>query len=277
MTETSAEYAWNALDYAKNSSNQFEWARELIPKLKLAGDETLLDIGCGDGKVTALLAERVPHGRVVGVDNSEEMLSSARRNYPQGRYPNLTFLKMDARELTFRKQFDIAFSNAALHWIIDHQTVLACVREALNSQGRLLFQMAGKNNAQSIIAVLEEMISEDTCKPYFKKFTFPYGFYSPAEYRVWLRDAGFKPHRVELIKKDMQLQGREGLAGWIRTTWLPFTERVPENLRGAFISEIADRYIAAYPMDDNGMVHVNMVRLEVEATKADTRRTSRKP
>jgi trans-aconitate methyltransferase len=267
MAESTQNYLWNAQDYAKHSTSQYEWAKELIPKLNLTGNETLLDIGCGDGKVTALLATYLPHGKVVGIDSSEEMITLARKNFPQDEHDNLSFLRMDARELTFREQFDGAFSNASLHWIIDHQTVLAGVRDSLDKHGQLLFQMAGKGNAQEIIAVLQEMISEDCCKSYFKNFTFPYGFYGPEEYTVWLREAGFKPERIELLPKTMKLEGKEGLAGWIRTTWLPFTERVPASLRDAFVKEIAERYIAAYPLDEAGMAHVKMVRLEVQATK----------
>jgi trans-aconitate methyltransferase len=174
---------------------------------------------------------------------------------------------MDARELTFRQQFDVAFSNATLHWIIDHPTVLACVHEALDKNGRLLFQMAGKGNAQDVIAVVQEMISEKDCKPYFRHFTFPYGFYGPEEYTKWLKDAGFKPERVELIPKEMKFEGIGGLIGWIRTTWLPFTERLPPEFRDNFIGEIADRYIQAFPTDKDDMVRVKMVRLEVQATK----------
>lgn len=268
MVEITKNYLWDAQDYAENSTNQYQWAEELIPKLNLTGNETVLDIGCGDGKVTALLATYLPHGKVVGIDSSEEMVTLARKSFPQDKHDNLAFLRMDARELTFREQFDVAFSSASLHWIIDHQTVLAGVKESLDTHGRLLFQMAGKGNAQEIIAVLQEMISEDTCEPYFKNFTFPYGFYGPEEYTVWLREAGFKPERVELLPKTMKLKGKEGLAGWIRTTWLPFTERVPASLRDSFIEEVADRYIAAYPLDKEGMVQVKMVRLEVQATKA---------
>jgi len=127
--------------------------------------------------------------------------------------------------------------------------------------------MAGKGNAQDILAVVEELISEEDCKPFFKNFTFPYGFYEPEEYTIWLREAGFKPERAELFPKDMKLQGKEDLVGWIRTVWLPFTERVPANLRDSFISEIADRYVAAYPLDETGAVHIKMMRLEVQATK----------
>ena len=268
MTGVAEEISWNAKEYSKNSANQYEWAKELIPKLNLEGDEALLDIGCGDGKSTALLSTNLPHGKVVGIDSSKEMVDLARQSYPQWRYPNLTFLKMDAREITFREQFDVAFSNATLHWIIDHQPVLGGVRESLDKKGRLLFQMAGKGNAQDIIAVLEEMISEETCKPYFKNFSFPYGFYGPEDYISWLVDAGFKPERVELLPKDMVFLGAEGLAGWIRTTWLPFTERVPLSLRESFINEVADRYIAAFPLDKKGTVHIKMVRLEAQATKA---------
>ena len=261
------KYSWNAEDYANNSSNQFEWAKELIPKLKLHGDEAILDIGCGDGKITAMLASFLPHGNVVGIDSSEDMIALARKSFPHCHNSNLNFLKMDARELTFREQFDVAFSNASLHWIIDHQTVLAGVNKSLDNHGQLLFQMAGKGNAQDVIAVLEELISEDDCKPYFRNFTFPYGFYGPEQYVPWLREAGFKPERVELLPKDMKLHGKDGLAGWIRTTWLPFTERVPPSLRDAFINEIVERYIAAFPLDEKGDVHIKMARLEVQATK----------
>ena len=107
-------YNWNAQDYAKNSQNQFQWAQELIPKLKLRGNEALLDIGCGDGKITAELAQRLPDGRVVGVDGSKEMIHLAQKNFPSKDYPKLSFQVMDARRLTFQEEFDRVFSNAAL-------------------------------------------------------------------------------------------------------------------------------------------------------------------
>jgi len=267
MADSNCSYSWNASEYDKYSYSQYEWAEELIPKLELKGNESLIDIGCGYGKVTHLLSTYLPHGQILGVDNSEEMITAARQRFPHCHYPNLSFLKMDARQLTFREQFDVAFSNANLHWIIDHPTVLASVYESLDKNGRLLFQMAGKGNAQGILAVIKEFISEEDCKPYFKNFTFPYGFYGPEEYAPWLREAGFKPERIELFPKDMKLQGKEGLVFWIRSLWLPFTERVPTQLRAPFMNEIAERYLAAYPMDESGMVHVKITRLEVQATK----------
>jgi len=112
------------------------------------------------------------------------------------------------------------------------------------------------------------MISEEDCQPYFRNFTFPYGFYGPEEYKKWLADAGFKAERIELVPKEMKLQGIGGLIGWIRTTWLPFTERIPPEFQDNFIGELADRYIQAFPMDKDETVRIKMVRLEVQATKA---------
>lgn len=249
------KYTWNAEDYAKHSSAQQEWAKELIPKLRLSGKESLLDIGCGDGKISAMLATSLPDGCVVGIDNSEEMINLARRSFQQRDYPNLKFQVMDARALTFQNQFDRVFSNAALHWVINHRPVLEGVQRSLKGGGRLLLQMGGKGNAQDVLAILDELLIETRWREFFEDFTFPYGFYTPEEYESWLREAGLKPERIELIPKDMRLPGKEGLAGWIRTTWLPYTERLPVTLRDEFIKEIVDRYVEGLPLDEAGMAH----------------------
>jgi trans-aconitate 2-methyltransferase len=113
------KYVWNAEDYAGNSLVQFRWAEEMIEKLELTGDESVLDIGCGDGKVTARIAEAVPNGRVIGIDSSESMVRFASDRFPEDVYPNLSFRCMDATQIDLPEKFDIAFSNASLHWVRD--------------------------------------------------------------------------------------------------------------------------------------------------------------
>ncbi len=260
-------YNWNAQDYAKNSANQFQWAKELIPKLKLQGNETLLDIGCGDGKITAELARCLPSGRAVGVDSSEKMIHLAKTTFLQKDYPNLSFQVMDARKLTFQGEFDIAFSNAALHWIVDQKAVLCGVQRSLKSDGRLLFQMAGKGNARDVLSIIKELAAVKPWKGFFSNMTFPYGFYDPKEYKAFLREADLKPLRIELFPKDMKFNGAEGLAGWVRTTWLPFTDKLPVELRAKFVELIVNRYLETHPADTAGTVHVGMMRIEAEAYK----------
>ncbi len=260
-------YNWNAQDYAKNSANQFQWAKELIPKLKLQGNETLLDIGCGDGKITAEIAKCLPSGRAVGVDSSEKMINLAKSTFPQKDYPNLSFQVMDARKLTFRAEFDRAFSNAALHWVVDQKAVLDGVQRSLKSGGRLLFQMAGKGNAKDVFSIIKKLVAVEPWKGFFSKMTFPYGFYDPKEYRAFLKQAGLVAERVELFPRDMKFNGAEGLDGWVRTTWLPFTDKVPVELRPKFEQEIVNRYLERHPVDAAGTVHVGMMRIEAEAYK----------
>jgi trans-aconitate 2-methyltransferase len=129
--------------------------------------------------------------------------------------------------------------------------------------------MGGKGNAHDILEVLDDMLREAPWRKFFSDFKFPYGFYAPEEYEVWLREAKLKPERVELLPKDMRLQGKEGLAGWIRTTWLPYTERLPAELKDRFIEEIVNAYLEEHHVDGAGAVHVRMVRLEVEASNLE--------
>lgn len=268
LAPSADRHAWNAADYHQHSGEQQRWARELFAKLNLRGDEQVLDIGCGDGKVTAELAVLVPDGHVTGIDSSEQMIAFARAAFPEARHPNLRFRPADARRLDFESRFDVVFSNACLHWVYDHRPVLAGIHRSLRPGGRILLQMGGRGNAAEILALAEEARTLPRWREWFAGFDFRYGFHGSEEYTVWLAEAGLQPCRVELLRKDMVHAGAAGLAGWVRTTWLPYTERVPETLRAAFIEEIVRRYVAAHPPDSTGGVHLDMVRLEVEAVRA---------
>src|SRR4029079_10356986 len=104
-------------------------------------------------------------------------------------------------------------------------------------------------------------------REYFRKLKASYFFYSPADYEKWLPEAGFKAHEVRLAPKDAVHESRETFTAWLRTTWLPYTQRLPEAFREEFLSNVVDRYLTRHPMDSAGRVHVQMVRLEVDAVK----------
>jgi trans-aconitate methyltransferase len=260
-------YQWNAVEYAKSSGVQQQWARELIRKLNLNGNETLLDIGSGDGKVTAEIATHLPNGSVVGIDSSEEMIKLAQQTYARDAFPNLQFQQEDATRLSFENKFNIVFSNATLHWILDHRPVLCGIFASLRHGGKVLLQMGGCGNAGEVMDALTRIIKKEEWRKFFDGFSFSYGFYSPDEYRVWLREAELVARRVELIPKDAEHQGRSGFESWIRTTWLPYIQQVPVEKRELFVSQLADEYLQHHSVDENGKVHVKMVRLEIEALK----------
>ena len=184
-----SSYAWDAEDYASNSAVQFAWARELLDKLELRGDEALLDIGCGDGKVSAAIGARLPAGSVLGVDSSAEMIALARAKYAVG-VDKLSFAEADARSLAYTARFDVVFSNAALHWTKEHEPVVAGIARALKPGGRLLLQMGGQGNVARFVAELEATMASAAWCEHFDNFEFPFGFYGPEQYGPWLATVG---------------------------------------------------------------------------------------
>ena len=261
---------WNAAAYAANSSVQQSWARELIARLHLHGDEHVLDVGCGDGKVTAEIARALPRGAVLGTDASAEMIAFARKTFPPSKIPNLKFEITDAREIGGGKStspFDLVFSNAALHWVDDHESFLRGAAAVLKSGGRLVISCGGKGNAHDVFLALRPEMRRQRWREFFRKMPMPYFFYAPADYEECLPKFDFKTRNIQLVPKDATYAGADGFATWLRTTWLPFVQRVPETIREEFIAAVTGRYVAKHPPDADGKVHVRMVRLEIAAEK----------
>lgn len=258
---------WNAEAYAANSVVQQSWARELISKLNIRGNECVLDIGCGDGKVTAEIARALPHGSVVGTDASAEMIAFAREAFPPKTNPNLEFHVMDAREIKSAHQFELVFSNAALHWVDDHEAFLRGVASVMKPGGRFIVSCGGKGNAHDVFLALRPEMRLKRWREFFRKMPMPYFFYSPSDYEKWLPKFGFKINTVKLAPKDAVYPGAEGFATWLRTTWIPYVQRVPEDVREEFINAVTERYVAKHPPDNSGQIHVRMVRLEIDAVK----------
>lgn len=260
---------WNAAQYAANSAVQQSWARELLARLQLRGQEHILDVGCGDGKVTAELARAVPLGRVVGIDASLEMIAFARQAFPPAQFSNLTFLPGDARDLApAGGDYHLVFSNAALHWVDDHAVFLRSAAGVLRPGGRLAISCGGKGNAHDVFLAFRPEMRAARWRGFFRQVPAPYFFYSPKDYQHWLPAAGFQPTALQLAPKVATYAGPDGLATWLRTTWLPYVQRVPEPQREEFIAAVVHRYLAKHPPDAAGQVHVRMVRLEIEAVKA---------
>jgi trans-aconitate methyltransferase len=264
---TPQKVAWDPAAYAANSAPQQFWARELIAKLDLRGNEHVLDVGCGDGKVTAEIAQAVPRGSAVGVDASPQMIEFARKTFPPSAIPNLEFHIMDAREIHFAEKFNAVFSNATLHWVEDHRAFLRGAASVLRPGGRLVVSCGGKGNAQDVFIAARPEMRLKHRREFFRRMGKPYFFYSPEDYEKWLPRFGFKTVDIRLAPKDAVFNRREDFAAWLRTTWLPYIQRVPEGLREEFISGITERYVAKHPPDAENRVHVQMVRLEIDAVR----------
>lgn len=135
-------YEFDGKKYESASKHQREWGTEIVRSLILSGNERILDLGCGDGGLTAILANSVPAGSVLGIDSSENMIETAKRHESE----NLHFEKMDISDLNFNDEFDMIFSNAALHWVKDHRSLLNNAQKALRKDGKILWDFASDGN-----------------------------------------------------------------------------------------------------------------------------------
>jgi trans-aconitate methyltransferase len=175
---------------------------------------------------------------------------------------------VDARSLNFDQAFDLCFSNATLHWVDNHQAFLNGASRSLRRGGQLVISCGGQGNAVDVLRIFSELSSHESWQRHFDGFHNPYFFYGDHDYSLWLEKAGFNVERLELVPKDMTHSGKEGLAGWIRTTWMPLTQYIPESERDNFITCFVETYLESIPLDQNGLAHVGMVRLEVSAIKS---------
>ncbi len=264
--DNKTKHNWNAADYERHTSSQQLWARETISQLTLNGDERILDIGCGNGKLTAELATHVSRGCILGIDTSEEMIAYAQAKFSPTRVSNLSFTLGDASSLKFDHDFDLVVSFSCLHWVHDQAAVLRGIQKSLKPGGTVVLQFAGKGDEASLLDATAEVVTRPQWRHYFEHFDYKWMSCDAQEYRVLLYAAGFTLRRVELVPKDMAHDGVEGLRGWFRTTWRPYVERIPETLQDEFAADVVQRYVERNPLDTEGRTHVQMIRLEVEAT-----------
>jgi trans-aconitate methyltransferase len=259
---------WNAEDYAKHSEGQHRWALSNVERLALSGHEAVVDLGCGDGMVTADIARRVPAGMVLGLDKSSEMIELARRTYaPELR--NIAFSVADAQVLELPPEYDLGFSNSTLHWVADHPAVLRGLFQALKPGGRIFLSMSGRGTASIVFEAIAELAELPAWRDSLKSSSCPWYFFGPEEYEAWLTAIGFLSLRIELVLRPMRQTDLSSLEGWLRTAWMPYTNRVPDENRVRFVRDLARRIADRCVTAEDGALLLPMVNLEVEAEKPD--------
>jgi trans-aconitate 2-methyltransferase len=260
-------YTWNPQDYAQHSKTQETWARELLTQIDLRPDDAVLDIGCGDGRTTAAIAQAVPQGTVVGVDLSADMVAHAAAQHCPTPSNNLRFARADAAALPFASEFTVVFSNATLHWLPDQRAAVQGIARALRPAGRAIAQFGGQGNVADIISSFEQVANTPRWRTITTLGESPYYFHAATTYGTWLREAGMEIQECRLIPKDMIHDDIPTFTGWLRTAWHPYTAGVPKELRDVFLQDVATDYLGRRPLDNQGRVHVAAVRLQFRARK----------
>jgi len=251
---------WDPKGYANASHAQQFWADGVISRLSLEDGESVLDIGCGDGRVTARL-NALTRGETVGIDSSEAMIEYAKQHYPE-----VIFKVMRAEDLRFYRRFDVIFSNAVLHWVSDHRSVAKGIFNALKSGGRFRVQFGGHGNAVTVFEALERL-KEGEYGVYLEGFDDPYYFPTAEAFGTLLKEAGLSDVTSALLEVDTVHPDVRAFREWLRTTWFPYIERIPRKMQESFL----DAWVASYLQDPEVQspkgVHVRMIRLEASGWK----------
>ena len=240
-------YEFDGEKYEKASTHQKEWGTRLITELHLQGDEHVLDLGCGDGALTAQIANLAPDGLVIGIDSSDSMIGVAHKKQTK----HLLFMLMDINEISFDQKFDVIFSNATLHWVKDHQQLLHNVWQALRPGGRLRFNFAADGNCSNFFKVVRQAMLLDEFSQYFADFQWPWYMPGVDEYAALAKTSDLKDVQVWAENADRYFPDEEAMMRWIdQPSIVPFMPYLPAHYQSRFRAHVVEEMINQTKQDD---------------------------
>ena len=241
---------WQPESYVKHAAFVAELGLPVVELLNPQPGERILDVGCGDGRLTEKLAQM--GCEVVGVDGSPAQIAAARAK-------GLTAVVMDGQQLTFDQEFDAVFSNAALHWMKQPDGVIAGVRRALRENGRFVAEMGGWGNVAAIRTALHESLRRRGIDP---ETADPWYFPTPAAYQAKLEAHGFRVTNMALIPRPTPLPG--DISGWLATFAESFSNCLSPEERAEFLVEVRED-LRPLLSDEAGNWTADYVRLRFAA------------
>jgi trans-aconitate 2-methyltransferase len=226
---------WDAATYDRISGPQQRWAAEQLDRLELAGDEVVVDAGCGSGKITLELARRLPHGTVYAVDAAPSMVAHTQEALGD----RAIALCQDLVELALPEPVDVVFSNATFHWIPDHDALFEALHRNLKPGGRLLAQCGGRGNIDSFRKTADGVAGEEPFAEYFLDWKRPWNYATAEETDERLHRAGFEEVSTWMEDRPTEL---EEPRSFIATVCLVrHLDPLPEELRDRFVDTVMER------------------------------------
>lgn len=242
----SAPREWNAASYHQVSAPQTTWGERVLARLALQGDERVLDAGCGSGRLTASLLDRLPHGRVVALDRSWNMLQVARTNLRPVYGTHVSFVQAALPDLPCAAAVDVVFSTATFHWVPDHPALFAAIHRALVPGGRLHAQCGGGPNLHEAHALAEQVMGQPPFAPHFAGWPGVWQFANVEETEARLGAAGFIDRDVWLEEATTTLASEADYRAFVTTViYHPHLARLPQELHGGFIDAVTALAAAA--------------------------------
>jgi trans-aconitate 2-methyltransferase len=262
---------WNGENYRQNSQAQENWAKPIIEQLHLQGTERILDIGCGDGKLTKKLAILVPQGEVIGLDQSQSMLDAANKLVDETVSGRLSFVLGDATNFNLGKIFDVITSFTALHWVHDHASVIYNAARHLDVGGRIYFLLPLSEHCTQFIETKKAMKASPKYAELIGDFDTNMVKPSLDAYLPMLLGNGFRVDLISLQLKPAMFDSREQMFGWLKAWIFVEYRMIPPEKREEFVKDFLDTYLrqpGAVDAEGRGLWNVHFVELMATLTKA---------
>jgi len=234
-------YEFDGDKYLRASKHQKEWGQKLISEFHFIGSESILDLGCGDGVLTKMIADRVPSGNILGIDVSEGMIKKAK----ELKQDNLRFQLLNINDIDFEEEFDIIISNATLHWVLGHKKLIKNCHRALKENGVIRFNLAGDRNCSNLISVIRDIMNREAYKRYFADFEWPWCMPTILDYRRLLTVNNFGKIRIWDENADRYFKDVDEMISWIdQPAIVPFITRIDDSEKVNFRKAVIDKMVS---------------------------------
>jgi|GEM_PF-1538242 len=254
---------WNSEEYKQYHDTEEHSVFSIFPNHNFHGNETILDVGCGDGKLTAELAKKLPKAKIVGIDYSKSMIDGATKNYSH--IPNLSFQQEDASNFSLNESFDFAFSFRALHWVKDKEGVFKCLYEALKPDGAIVINMGAKEKS-CISCAFEELCDSNKWSPRFEDQAETYFSETAEDTEEYLKKAGFKKYRIEKCYTTHSFENQSALLSWL-VCWVPHCVNLKGDDDNEFSRDVAKHLYEQKKKSPSDTIEFKLVTLHIEATR----------
>lgn len=254
---TSQHTKWNARLYDDKHAFVYKYGEDLVEDLAPRAGERILDLGCGTGYLTHLIAQK--GATVTGIDNSATMIEMA-----DNMYPGLNFQVSSATDFHFDEPFDAIFSNAVLHWVLDKESAIDCIYRNLRPGGRLVMEMGGKGNVEEILVTTRKVLTRHGF--YSNAATQLWYFPSVGEYTTLLEKRGFRIKHAAHFDRHTELKDTDhGIKDWLRMFANAFFRNIPESQLDNMLDEIQEAVKSTHYRSQKW--YGNYKRLRIEAIR----------
>lgn len=265
MSNSVMQHLWQAKDYCYHSSVQSNAANSLLEQLPLTGHEHILDVGCGDGKISARITKNVTDGHVTGIDISPQMIGFAREMFPANQHSNLTFLIQDAQQFNYHEQLDVIFSSFALQWLPNPDLFFKSAYQSLKCGGRIAATIP-LGISVGLTKAIEEILSCPDWVGFFQDFSPEWHFIESRKYKCLLIANNFRLTHFTEIDQSVVFPSRQEFEKYVMQ-WFSYLNHLPQHLRPIFFEQVIDKYLKTNHLLPGGNVNFQFARLDFIAEK----------